>query len=185
VVSNAERRAMVNAETPVVPRVSDIYAALPSVTGKIELEYEGELRGAEDVARELIRNAVARVFDGYVAAGDATDVVGWFERGGSLELSDLTPAADLLATVAPVDGLSALSDTLGGGAGGAEPARAAVIDFVLEGLHALKKISRTDDGRLYADAPARVQDRRPLEHLMDLEDEDDAPAAGKKKKYYN
>jgi magnesium chelatase subunit I len=185
VVSNAERRAMVNAETPVVPRVSDIYAALPSVTGKIELEYEGELRGAEDVARELIRSAVARVFDGYVAVGDATDVVGWFERGGSLELSDLTPAAALLATVAPVDGLAALSATLGGGAGGAEPTRAAVIDFVLEGLHALKKISRTDDGRLYADAPARVQDRRPLEHLMDLEDEDDAPAAGKKKKYYN
>ena len=34
-----------------MPRVTDIYAALPSITGKIELEYEGELRGAETVAR--------------------------------------------------------------------------------------------------------------------------------------
>ena len=44
--------------------MSDVYAALPSLTGKIELEYEGELKGAEEVARELVRAAVATVFDG-------------------------------------------------------------------------------------------------------------------------
>ena len=55
VVSNAERRALANGETLVVPRVTDVYAALPSITGKFELEYEGELRGAEQVARDLIR----------------------------------------------------------------------------------------------------------------------------------
>jgi len=43
VISNAERRALANGESPVVPRVTDIYAALPSMTGKFELEYEGEL----------------------------------------------------------------------------------------------------------------------------------------------
>ena len=53
-------------ETLVVPRVTDIYAALPSITGKFELEYEGELRGAEQVARDLIRAAVGDVFAGYV-----------------------------------------------------------------------------------------------------------------------
>ena len=58
VVSNAERRALANGETVVVPRVTDLYAALPSITGKFELEYEGELRGAEQVARDLIRSAV-------------------------------------------------------------------------------------------------------------------------------
>ena len=73
VVSNAERRALANNEPLVVPRVTDLYAALPSITGKFELEYEGELRGAEQVARDLIRSAVGNVFtgmfDGVVARG--------------------------------------------------------------------------------------------------------------------
>src|SRR4030095_1620650 len=50
VVSNAERRALQNGEKLVVPRVTDLYAALPSITGKFELEYEGELRGAETIS---------------------------------------------------------------------------------------------------------------------------------------
>src|SRR5207245_555127 len=45
VISNAERRAIVTKEKSVVPRVSDVYAALPAITGKLELEYEGELQG--------------------------------------------------------------------------------------------------------------------------------------------
>jgi hypothetical protein len=62
VASNAERRALLSGDRPPVARLSDVYAALPSITGKFELEYEGELRGAETVARELIRSAVANVF---------------------------------------------------------------------------------------------------------------------------
>jgi magnesium chelatase subunit I len=187
VVSNAERRALVNVESPVVARVSDIYAALPSLTGKIELEYEGELRGAEEVCRELIRNAIARVFDGYMALSDAGMVIAWFEEGGSLELSDETSADALLAGTAPVSGLAELASTLGAGHDDPDPVRAAVVDFILEGLHALKKISRTDSGRLYAERPARPEDRRALDRLMEM-DEDDEPSTdgrGKKKKYYN
>jgi magnesium chelatase subunit I len=47
VVSNAERRALRLGEDEVVPRMGDLYAALPAITGKMELEYEGELQGAE------------------------------------------------------------------------------------------------------------------------------------------
>jgi len=65
VISNAERRALRSSEKMIVPRIGDIYAALPSITGKLELEYEGEMRGADTVARELIRSAVARAYDGY------------------------------------------------------------------------------------------------------------------------
>src|SRR4051812_28205186 len=61
-ISNAERRALLKKEPVVVPRVSDIYAALPSLTGKFELEYEGELMGADNVARELIRASVGDSF---------------------------------------------------------------------------------------------------------------------------
>src|ERR1035437_4946446 len=53
VVSNAERRALTHGEDLAVARVGDIYAALPGITGKIELEYEGEMRGADTVVREI------------------------------------------------------------------------------------------------------------------------------------
>jgi len=92
VLSNAERRALVNAEAIAVPRVTDVYAALPSITGKFELEYEGELKGAETIARELIRAAVATVADGYLAHLETRQVVEWFDLGGSLQLSDSTSA---------------------------------------------------------------------------------------------
>ncbi|MEO8734971.1 MAG: sigma 54-interacting transcriptional regulator, partial [Edaphobacter sp.] len=62
VVSNAERRALLHDEKLAVPRVGDIYAALPGISGKIELEYEGEMRGADAVIREIIRASVAQVF---------------------------------------------------------------------------------------------------------------------------
>src|SRR5476649_1784503 len=73
VVSNAERRALANGETLVVPRITDVYAALPSITGKFELEYEGELRGAEQIARDLIRSAVGAVFTGMFDGVDRSE----------------------------------------------------------------------------------------------------------------
>ena len=51
-----------NRDRAVVARVADVYAAIPSMTGKFELEYEGEMRGAENIARELIRAAVGKTF---------------------------------------------------------------------------------------------------------------------------
>src|ERR1700704_6647474 len=57
VVSSAEQRAVRNHESRSTARIADVYAALPAITGKMELEYEGELRGAENIARELIRGA--------------------------------------------------------------------------------------------------------------------------------
>src|SRR3989440_12117276 len=60
VISSAEQRTLRNREKVVVPRVGDIYAAMPAITGKLELEYEGERRGADTVARELTRGAVAK-----------------------------------------------------------------------------------------------------------------------------
>ena len=68
VLSNAERRALVNDDDVAVPRILDIYSALPAMTGKLELEYEGELKGGEAIARELIRLAVGKVFDRYTRA---------------------------------------------------------------------------------------------------------------------
>src|SRR5881227_2665803 len=65
VVSNAERRALVTEEEEIVPRIADIYAAIPSMTGKMELEYEGEQIGANRIAKDLIKRAAGEIFEGY------------------------------------------------------------------------------------------------------------------------
>src|SRR6185312_4426477 len=96
VISNAERRALRNGETTVVPRVGDIYSAMPSITGKLELEYEGELRGADTVVRDLIRLAVARTFDTYFKDANMQQITQWFDLGGQLKFSDTAPSAELL-----------------------------------------------------------------------------------------
>src|SRR5271155_1021325 len=97
VVSNAERRALVSGETVAVPRVLDIYAALPSITGKLELEYEGELKGGDSVARELIRLSVGKVFTKFFDGDSLNAVVQYFDLGGSLRLDESVPAATMVA----------------------------------------------------------------------------------------
>ena len=88
VVSSAEQRAARTGETMRVARVADVYAALPAITGKLELEYEGELKGAETIARELIRTAIGRVFSKHFAEVGFQPVIQWFEAGGELKIPD-------------------------------------------------------------------------------------------------
>jgi magnesium chelatase subunit I len=181
VVSNAERRALAGNETLVVPRVTDIYAALPSITGKFELEYEGELRGAETVARDLIRSAVGTVFTGIFDGIDTRTVIEWFDLGGTLQLGDGMPADEVISQTRRVQGLRELAEQAGVAKGAPAPLVAAAIDFVLEGLCAQKKISRSDE-RGYA--AADVTPRRPTRREeQQLEEEIQIPRG--KKKYYN
>jgi magnesium chelatase subunit I len=182
VVSNAERRALANGETVVVPRVTDLYAALPSITGKFELEYEGELRGAEQVARDLIRSAVGNIFTGRFEGTDTRPVIEWFDLGGSLPLSDVTSADEVIAQTRGVQGLFELAERTGLARGASAPSLASAIDFVLEGLYAQKKISRSDE-RGYA-AGAEQAPRRAARREDQSIDEDARIPSGKKK-YYN
>src|SRR6267143_1566062 len=87
VLSNAERRTILTKEKTVVPRISDVYAALPAITGKLELEYEGELQGAETIAKDLIRRAAGRTFEGRVGGANVDDIVHWFDEGGALKIT--------------------------------------------------------------------------------------------------
>ncbi len=93
VVSNAERRAIHHDEKLVVPRIGDVYAALPAITGKLELEYEGEMKGADHVGRELIRTAIAKTYDEYFKGADMQQIVQWFDLGGEIQLADTAAAA--------------------------------------------------------------------------------------------
>jgi magnesium chelatase subunit I len=181
VVSNAERRALVNSEQVAVPRVTDVYSALPSITGKFELEYEGELKGAEAIGRELIRAAVANVADGYIAHLETRQVIEWFDLGGSLQLDDTMSATEVLKRARQVQGLVELAHLAGIPTKGTPQLLASGIDFVLEGLYALKKIGRSDERGYHATETAV---RRPTREPS-FNDETPLPTAGGKKKYYN
>ena len=180
VLSNAERRALSNGERPVVARVTDVYAALPSITGKFEMEYEGELKGADHVARELIRASVANVFAERFDGVDTRRVIEWFDLGGTLRTADTASAKELLSQARGVQGLIELADHLKVDSKAPEPALASAVDFVLEGLYAQKKISRSDDRGYHAAEQARRPASRPVERDLD----EGLPLPGKKK-YYN
>jgi magnesium chelatase subunit I len=145
VVSNAERRAVTLAEQRIVPRVSDVYAAIPSITGKLELEYEGELQGGETIARELIRRSAGRVLEERLGGADLSRIVAWFDQGGALKVS-----GDERADVC-IKGFGVVPSLLdvvhdGGLAPRSDAARTvAACELVLEGLAAQKRISRTEE----------------------------------------
>jgi magnesium chelatase subunit I len=149
-VSNAERRAVALDEDRVVPRVGDVHAALPAITGKLELEYEGELQGAERIARDLVSRAALETFESRRRApvDDALDeIVDYFDRGGVLQLADLAGGPALLQGLAGVPSLMDVVDALD--VDGDDPAtRGAAAELVLEALVAERRISRTDGGRL-------------------------------------
>jgi magnesium chelatase subunit I len=188
VVSNAERRAFAHRESPVVPRVIDLYAALPSMTGKFELEYEGELKGAEHVARELVRAAVSTVFDGWFSDADLRQVIDWFDLGGTLNLGDTVAAEQVVSDARRVQGLLELAHRAGVAPDAPAPLIAAAVDFVLEGLYSQKKIGRTDDRGYHGAEGGRrpgpgPQPRTPV---LTPDDDDDSAAGGRRKKrYYN
>ena len=144
-LSNAERRALVAGESPIVPRISDIYASLPSLTGKFELEYEGELLGAEAVARELIREAVGEVFSTCLGAANFRQAVRFFEEGGTLRIKEGSSSQEVLAQLQRVPDVLEHLEALGVKAKDPAPLLAAAGEFVLEGLWAQKKIGRSDD----------------------------------------
>ena len=159
VVSNAERRSLLTTEDRIMPRIADIYAAIPSMTGKMELEYEGEQIGANRIARDLIKRAAGEIFEGYFVGIDFTRAVQWFDEGNKLLLADTASAEecrtlieavpDLLETaLIPFDFDNSDSGRI-----------VSACEFVLEGLYAENRISRNEEGGYTAVTKAK-KDRR-------------------------
>jgi magnesium chelatase subunit I len=161
VVSNAERRALLNGQSPVLSRVSDIYAAMPGITGKIELEYEGEMRGTDTVIKDLIRTAVGKVYDRYFKDIDTEQIELWFKLGGTVKLDDDQPAASALADLKQIQGLLDKLSALGIRPIDPPPTVVAAAEFLLEGLVAHRKLSRNEEHAFLAPEQVNRRQERP------------------------
>ncbi len=167
VISNVERRCLQHGDGVAYPRLSDLHMALPAITGKLELVYEGEQEGPALVARKIIGQAVRRTFRRYFpkpdvkvrdgkegkageeeaeTSADGTSpyapIVRWFSQGNTVETADDLVYRDYAQRLAQVDGLRELAEA-GLKIGAAEEAGLAM-ELVLEGLHQHSMVSKRD-----------------------------------------
>ena len=152
-ISAAERRALINDETETTVRIGDLMLIEPAITGKVELVYEGEQEGAQNVALTLIGRAVRTIYTRYFP--DPSDkengrpkykeVLGWFSKSNSLDLDQDLPFTTYAQHLDNVDGLKSLVDEHT--SPGSPSETASMMEFVLEALHQNSLIGKEfDDG---------------------------------------
>jgi magnesium chelatase subunit I len=154
-ISNAERRALRSKEAYAVPRIIDLYSALPAITGKLELEYEGELKGGDAVAREIVRSAVGKIYDRYFEGANVSQIVQWFDLGGSLKLDEAADSATMVRELNAIQGLMEKTKALGIGTNEPDALRAAAAEFILEGLYSHRRINRSEERGFIAEERRR------------------------------
>jgi magnesium chelatase subunit I len=158
-ISNAERRAIINNEKVIFPRITDLQTVLPGITGKIELVFEGEQEGTVKVSKALIGKSVRHVFTQYFpdplkrklkkTPNESEDhdiyseIVRWFEQGNSIELSDDMAFNDYFAMLKKVKGLeNFVKKSIKSIKNDYE--LATMMEFVLDGLHQNSKIAKDE-----------------------------------------
>ncbi len=148
-VSNAERRAHLNRDKKTTVRISDVHGIIPSITGKIEMVYEGEQEGSYNVANILIGKAIRTLFEKYLPISDKrdkeetdpfTDVLTWFENGKSLHIDFDTSDANYARELNKVHGLGATVDRYISDSGKMD--KYVWMEFILYGLAEHSKLSR-------------------------------------------
>jgi magnesium chelatase subunit I len=142
-LANALRRAIVNNEDEVVPRVSDLPFVVPTLSGKVEFETVEDGR-EEQIIEKLIQGAVVAVFNRYYNLGELELVVNRFKAGHAVEVGDMTPSTEYTQLVREVEGLGAAIEKAGAGRSPAEVA--AATEFLLEGLHLNKRLNKDKVG---------------------------------------
>lgn len=153
VVSNAERRALLNKESCVVPRISDLSHTTPSSRGKLELTMS-EDDGQEDVLiGRIAGEAVKNVFTQYFDPKDFRVTVDYFESGKGIELGDTLPVAEVLSRIDRIPLLRKRAEELArqvhadlSDPATRDAATAAASEFILEGLYVHNKLNKSVKG---------------------------------------
>ncbi len=148
VISNAEKRAIINDDSEIVPRLSDLHSLYASTAGKIELEYVGEDKKDDDLIERLVNRAVLKVFDRCVKLDDLKRVAAYFEQGWGVEVSDRAPASDYLDALREVPGLREAIDQIG--VFETPGLMATASEFIFEGLHLHQKLNKERQGGRYS-----------------------------------
>ena len=137
-LSSALKRAIRLGEASASPRVSDLDAMLASTSGKIELESVGEA-SEEKILGKLAQRAVLNVFNRAFTGSDLEEVVGAFQGGLKVDVSDLMPSEAYVRQIGEARPLHAACKKLGA----KDPAAvASAVEFVLEGLHLSRKLNK-------------------------------------------
>ncbi len=160
-VSAAERRAIINNEKQTQVWIGDLAGIIPSITGKVELVYEGEQEGPYQVAMNLVDKAIRTQFIQYFPNPDTLkkrkttgktsqapkeeenpyrSITSWFDKGNHLNVSFNTSDKDKIVLLYQVDGLHALVKKYFSEASEAETAF--LMEFVLHGLASYSMISK-------------------------------------------
>jgi magnesium chelatase subunit I len=170
-ISNVEKRALRFDQSEIVPRICDLTAMTPAMTGKLELVYEGEQEGPSTVAAALIGRSVKEIFkqyfpDAYEARENKNqqtsyyqEIVGWFENGQTVDVSDQMDDTQFYRTLDRVPGLRRIASEHM--KAGSKPELAVAMEFVLEGLHQNGRLSKKSVGgvKSYQDMMGGIFDR--------------------------
>jgi magnesium chelatase subunit I len=157
-ISNAERRAIMNNDNMIMPRMCDVQSILPGITGKVELVFEGEQEGAIKVAKALISKSVREIFKKYFpdplmrkkkvadekeVKNPYSEIVEWFQYGGKVNIKDDMTFKEYFKELKKVEGLEAFVKKYPQFYE-SETELASLMEFVLDGLHQNSKIAKDE-----------------------------------------
>lgn len=153
-ISNAERRMVKLGDKEINLRICDLFNTSPSITGKLELVYEGEKEGAETVAKYLIGKAVKKIFQKHFPdpfklefeedprSTFYRDITGWFEQHNAVNISDEDHYDEYLKELNTVPKLKSIVESHYKTDN--EHEKSAMMELILEGLHQNSMISKKD-----------------------------------------
>jgi len=142
-VANARRRGIAHGERPAVPRISDLAHLHASATGKLELDLMGSHQMTERQAIDaIVAEAIAAVFNEYVDAHGLGDIADIFAKGVRIEVGDMLPSSAYAAALREVP--AAWEKAFEVNASADLAVRASCVEFVLAGLWATERISRSE-----------------------------------------
>ena len=160
-VSNAERRMLLNDEDQTFVRISDFLGVIPAVTGKIELVYEGELEGPTKVANILLGKAIKTLMATYfpdpekikksIATNPYTEITNWFGLGNTINLVDDLSLPEYKAALLSVPGLGDVIKQFHPSL--TENQQLLLMEFLLHGLAEFSLVNKSflDKGYAFAD----------------------------------
>jgi magnesium chelatase subunit I len=180
-VSNAERRMILNRESSTFVRIADFLGVIPAITGKIELVYEGELEGPAKVANMLIGKAIKTLLSQFFpdpekvkkskAPNPYAEIINWFGDSNTVLLNDDLPFEEYKKALNSVSGLKELVKKF-------HPKLSAnqqllLMEFVLHGLAEFSQLNKgfLDNGFAFSDMFNSLFNLEPDEDDLDIDDD--------------